>query len=143
ELAEEADLVADTWQHLITFCTTPGGSTETIAIYLARGLRPVPEDERYERTEEEADLEPAWIPLHDGVTAALGGRLHSPTTGGGVLTAAAGGAARGSCPPTGRRRGVARSSARRSGRRSGCRPAGRCGPDAGVDAHLPRAEQRA
>lgn len=89
ELAEEADLVADTWQHLITFCTTPGGSTETIAIYLARGLRQVPEDERHERTEEEADLEPAWIPLDDAVTAVLEGRLHSPTTVVGVLTAAA------------------------------------------------------
>lgn len=89
ELAEEADLVADTWEHLITFRTTPGGSTEEIVVYLARDLRPVPEPARHERTEEEADIEPAWLPLDDAVTAVLDGHLHSPTAVVGILTAAA------------------------------------------------------
>lgn len=89
ELAEEADLLADTWEHLITFRTTPGGSTEQIAVFLARDLRPVPEAERHRRTEEEADLVPAWVPLDDAVTAVLEGRLHSPTAIVGILTAAA------------------------------------------------------
>lgn len=41
ELAEEADLVADTWHNLAEFYTTPGGSNEAIRIYLARGLHEV------------------------------------------------------------------------------------------------------
>ena len=49
ELAEEADLVADSWWQLVDFFTTPGGSDETVRIYLARGLRTVPEGERHVR----------------------------------------------------------------------------------------------
>lgn len=88
ELAEEADLLADTWEHLITFCSTPGGSSEQIAVYLARDLRPVPVADRFERTEEEADLEPVWLPLDDAVGAVLAGRLRSPTAVIGLLAAA-------------------------------------------------------
>jgi ADP-ribose pyrophosphatase len=38
ELAEEADLVANDWQVLVDYSTTPGGSNEIIRVYLARGL---------------------------------------------------------------------------------------------------------
>jgi 8-oxo-dGDP phosphatase len=58
-------------------------------VFLARGLSAVPDDERFERTDEEATMVPAWIPLDDAVDAALGGRLHSPTAVTGVLAAAA------------------------------------------------------
>lgn len=87
ELAEEADLVADTWEHLVSFRTTPGGSSEEIVVYLARDLRPVPESERHERTEEEADLEPVWVPFEQAVAGVLEGRLHSPTAVVGILAA--------------------------------------------------------
>lgn len=87
ELAEEADLVADTWEHLVSFRTTPGGSSEEIIVYLARDLRPVPESERHERTEEEADLEPVWVPFEQAVAGVLEGRLHSPTAVVGILAA--------------------------------------------------------
>jgi 8-oxo-dGDP phosphatase len=89
ELAEEADLVAASWWRLVDFYTTPGGSSERIVVFLARGLSAVPDDERFERTDEEATMVPAWIPLDDAVDAALGGRLHSPTAVTGVLAAAA------------------------------------------------------
>ncbi|MEN0130027.1 MAG: NUDIX hydrolase [Brevundimonas sp.] len=89
ELAEEADLVAESWWRLVDVYTTPGGSSERIVVFLARGLTPVPEDERYERTEEEASMVPTWIPLDEAVDAVLAGRLHSPTTVTGVLAAAA------------------------------------------------------
>jgi len=89
ELAEEADLEAEAWEHLVSFRSTPGGSSEQIIVYLARELHPVPEGERHERTEEEADLEPAWISLEEAVSGVLEGRLHSPTTVVGVLAAAA------------------------------------------------------
>ncbi|WP_029287652.1 NUDIX hydrolase [Cellulomonas sp. HZM] len=89
ELAEEADLVASSWWHLLDLYTTPGGSSEHIEIFLARGLTPVPEGERYERTDEEAAMVPRWVPLDDAVDAVLSSRLHSPTAVSGVLAAAA------------------------------------------------------
>ncbi|RHA40484.1 NUDIX domain-containing protein [Cellulomonas rhizosphaerae] len=89
ELAEEADLVAASWWRLVDFYTTPGGSSERIVVFLARGLTPVPDNERFKRTDEEATMVPVWVPLDDAVDAALGGRLHSPTAVTGVLAAAA------------------------------------------------------
>ena len=89
ELAEEADLVAGSWWRLVDFYTTPGGSDERIVVFLARDLPPVPEADRYARTDEEAGMVPVWIPLDEAVDAALAGRLHSPTAVTGVLAAAA------------------------------------------------------
>lgn len=88
ELAEEADLRADTWHVLVDFYTTPGGSSERIEIFLARGLHEVPEGERHVRIHEEADMVPVWVPLDDAVDAVLAGRLRSPTAVVGVLAAA-------------------------------------------------------
>jgi len=88
ELAEEADLRADTWHVLVDFYTTPGGSSERIEIFLARGLHEVPEGERHVRIHEEADMVPVWVPLDEAVDAVLAGRLHSPTAVVGVLAAA-------------------------------------------------------
>jgi len=73
ELAEEADLEADEWSHLITLNTTPGGSNEFIHIYLARGLRPATHD--YVREGEEADLETRFVPLADAVRQILDGKI--------------------------------------------------------------------
>lgn len=89
ELAEEADLRAGTWDVLVDFFTTPGGSDESIVVFLARDLSPVPESERFVREDEEAEMVPVWVPLDEAVEAALAGRLHSPTTVIGVLAAAA------------------------------------------------------
>ncbi|MFI2751811.1 NUDIX domain-containing protein [Cellulomonas sp. P22] len=89
ELAEEADLRAGTWDVLVDFFTTPGGSDESIVVFLARDLSPVPESERFVREDEEAEMVPVWVPLDEAVEAALAGRLHSPTTVVGVLAAAA------------------------------------------------------
>jgi len=87
ELAEEADLRAGSWWRLLDFFTTPGGSNEHIVVYVARDLSPVPDDERFARTDEEAGMVPAWVPLDDAVEAVLTGRLHSPTAVSGVLAA--------------------------------------------------------
>ena len=89
ELAEEADLRAGSWWRLVDFFTSPGGSDESIAVYLARDLSPVPDDERYERTDEEASMVAAWVPLDEAVESVLAGRLHNPTAVVGVLAAAA------------------------------------------------------
>lgn len=69
ELAEEADLAADTWNVLTEFFTSPGGNSESIRVYLARGAYPIEHD--YARTDEEADIEARWIDLDDLVEAVL------------------------------------------------------------------------
>ncbi|MCR6689804.1 NUDIX hydrolase [Cellulomonas sp.] len=89
ELAEEADLVAGRWWRLVEFFTTPGGSSEHITVFLARDLTPVPEAERFARTDEEAAMVPVWVPLDEAVAGVLGDRFASPTTTIGVLAAAA------------------------------------------------------
>ncbi|GAB5080590.1 NUDIX domain-containing protein [Arthrobacter sp. AD-310] len=89
ELAEEADLAADTWNVLADVFNSPGSSSEAIRIYLARGLTEVPHHERHERTEEEAEIEFHWIGLDDAVASVLAGRLHNPSAVVGILAAAA------------------------------------------------------
>lgn len=89
ELAEEADLVAGTWNVLVDFFNSPGSSSEAIRIYLARDLSDVPGHELHVRTDEEAEIELHWIPLEAAVEAVLEGRLHNPSAVVGVLAAAA------------------------------------------------------
>lgn len=89
ELAEEADLVAGTWNVLADFFNSPGSSSEAIRIYLARDLSDVPGHELHVRTDEEAEIELHWIPLETAVLAVLEGRLHNPSAVLGVLAAAA------------------------------------------------------
>ncbi|QGH69091.1 NUDIX hydrolase [Pseudactinotalea sp. HY158] len=89
ELAEEADLVAADWHTLGDFYTTPGGSDEFIRIFLARGLSAVPEAERHEREDEELGMQVRRAPLDEVVAGVLAGRIHNPSTGFGVLAAAA------------------------------------------------------
>jgi 8-oxo-dGTP pyrophosphatase MutT (NUDIX family) len=89
ELAEEADLVAADWKVLADVFNSPGSSSEAIRIYLARGLRTVPQDQRHTRTEEEAEIEFHWMELDDAVAAVLNGSLHNPSAVVGILAAAA------------------------------------------------------
>lgn len=83
ELAEEADLVAKRWDVLVDYFTSPGGSTEPLRIFLARDLRDA--DEAFEREDEEATMEYAWVGLDDALTMVLDGRLHNPSAVIGVL----------------------------------------------------------
>lgn len=85
ELAEEADYTASDWAVLLDFWTTPGGSSESIRIYLARDLAPT--GEPFERVHEEADIETAWVPLDESVAAILRGDLHNPAVLVGILAA--------------------------------------------------------
>lgn len=89
ELAEETDLRAETWHHLLDVVTTPGSSSETIGIYLARGLREVPEADRHAREGEELDMTVAWFPLDTVRAAALAGRIRNLTLTVAVLAACA------------------------------------------------------
>lgn len=87
ELYEEADLRAERWDVLVDYFTTPGGSSESLRVYLARGLSEVPEAERHERSEEERDMPLRWVPLDEAVAAVHAGRLHNPSAVVGVLAA--------------------------------------------------------
>ncbi|OIQ79699.1 ADP-ribose pyrophosphatase [mine drainage metagenome] len=85
ELAEEADLVADRWDVLVDYFTSPGGSNEAIRMFLARDLREVPVEERFAREAEELEMEPRWVPIDDAVAAVLAGQVHNPSAVVGIL----------------------------------------------------------
>ncbi|MFC8304148.1 NUDIX domain-containing protein [Specibacter sp. NPDC057265] len=87
ELAEEADLVASQWNVLTDFFNSPGSSSEAIRIYLARGISMVPAEQRHVRTEEEAEIQFAWVDLEEAAEAVLAGRIHNPSAVVGILAA--------------------------------------------------------
>jgi ADP-ribose pyrophosphatase len=89
ELAEEADLRAERWDLLIDWFNSPGGMSEALRLYLARGVSPVPEDERHVREAEEHGMPVAWVPLGEARDAVLAGRFHNPGAVVGLLAACA------------------------------------------------------
>ncbi len=84
-LAEEADLVAATWEDHLVVRASPGYSTEALTIFRAGDLTPVPEAERTVREAEEADMEQWWLPFEDAVTAVLDGRITNGMTVAAIL----------------------------------------------------------
>ncbi len=74
------------WDVLVDVEHSPGGSSETIRLYLARGLAPAPGG-RPDRHGEERDMPRAWVPLDEAVAGVLAGRLTAPLTVAGVLAA--------------------------------------------------------
>jgi 8-oxo-dGTP pyrophosphatase MutT (NUDIX family) len=86
ELVEEAGLVADRWDVLVDLENSPGGSSETIRCYLARGLAPAPGG-RPPGDGEERDMAYSWMALDDAVAGVLAGRLTAPLTVAGLLAA--------------------------------------------------------
>ncbi len=87
ELGEEVDLRADTWHTLSGYYSSPGGNSEALRIFLARGLTAVPEAERHDRQHEELGMPTRWVSLDDAHAAVLAGRLTSPAAVVGILTA--------------------------------------------------------
>ncbi|AZS40065.1 NUDIX hydrolase [Microbacterium oxydans] len=85
ELAEEADLVAERWEPLVSSWTTPGGNDEIIHVFLATGVSSA--DAAHDREDEEADIRVAWVPLSDAVSAVLEGRMRNGILAIGVLAA--------------------------------------------------------
>lgn len=76
ELYEEAHVKADDWRVLTDVYSSPGGSDEAVRIFLARGISAV-DGERYEASDEEADMELARVPLDELVRRVLAGDLHN------------------------------------------------------------------
>lgn len=88
ELAEEVDIVAQTWHLLTDFMTSPGGSNEVLRVYLARGISAAPET--FARTDEEAGIEVRWVPLDEVVDAVLFRTAQNSILAIAALSAAAG-----------------------------------------------------
>jgi 8-oxo-dGTP pyrophosphatase MutT (NUDIX family) len=86
ELAEEVDLVASSWEPLVSIFTTPGGNDEIVHLFLARGLSPA--DDVHAREDEEADIRLEWVPIADAVAGIFAGRLRNGILAVGVLAAA-------------------------------------------------------
>ncbi|SHN11232.1 NUDIX domain-containing protein [Actinacidiphila paucisporea] len=84
ELYEEAHVKAEDWRVLIDVYTTPGGCDEAVRVFLARGISEA-EGDRFEVSDEEADMEMARVPLADLVHGALAGALHNNCLAVGVL----------------------------------------------------------
>jgi ADP-ribose pyrophosphatase len=86
ELIEETGYIAQGWQELIEFHTTPGGNNETISVFLATELRHQGYDLELEG--EEVDLELRWVPLQDALKSVLNSEMRSPSAGYAILSLA-------------------------------------------------------
>lgn len=85
ELAEEADVVADSWTSLLDLTMTPGYSTERIEVFVATGITAVAHADRTTREAEEADMVQWWVPFRDAVSAVLAGRIADAKTVAAIL----------------------------------------------------------
>jgi ADP-ribose pyrophosphatase len=72
---------------LVDLHTSPGWSDELIRIFLARDLSEVPQQQRHERHDEEADLQLAWVDLDRAVSMTLAGEITNAACVAGVLAA--------------------------------------------------------
>lgn len=74
ELAEEAGYLAREWSVLTEYATTPGGSTEVIRIYFARGLTLMTERPKTDEAEEQ-DMPVEFVDLDELCSAILSGGI--------------------------------------------------------------------
>ena len=74
ELLEETGYVASTWNVLVDFANSPGGSTEALRCYLAQGLTEH-HDGRPAGKDEEATMTPTWVGLQDVLDGIWGGEV--------------------------------------------------------------------
>lgn len=87
ELAEESGYEAARWDVLLDFFTSPGGTSEGIRVFLARGLSPLADGRPRTGEAEEAHLPRAWVDLDEARDLVLSGHLGSPSAVVGILAA--------------------------------------------------------
>jgi len=85
ELAEEVGLAAAQWSVLVDIYATPGASSQSARIFLARGLTTVPRPDGFTLQAEEADMAVGWADLDDLVQAIYAGDVANPSLVAGVL----------------------------------------------------------
>ena len=84
ELQEETDTTAESVELLTLFLNSAGWTNEKTYVYLAKGLRNVPE---FQRENEEADIEKKWVSLEDAYVMVITGELDDAKTVIGILLA--------------------------------------------------------
>lgn len=77
ELLEEAGLAATEMEHLVDFHNSPGFTDETVAVFLATGLRAVDDDRQ---GHEEEAMEVLRIPLDEALAMVDDGRITDAKT---------------------------------------------------------------
>jgi 8-oxo-dGTP pyrophosphatase MutT (NUDIX family) len=88
ELAEEAAVTASDWHVLLDLHTSPGFSDEAIRLFLARGITPVLEAERYRPEHEEITLTVERVPVAEAVRRVYAGELTNAAAVAGILAVA-------------------------------------------------------
>jgi 8-oxo-dGTP pyrophosphatase MutT (NUDIX family) len=88
ELAEEAGLVADTWELLARFHNSGGWTDEYTLIYLATGLRETAPPDGFHSEAEEADIEIVRVPLNTALELIRSGDITDAKTVIGLLLVA-------------------------------------------------------
>jgi ADP-ribose pyrophosphatase len=89
ELAEEAGFAAREWHVLVDVFLTPGGSSEAIRIYLARGLTALESGRIVTGEAEEQNLPRVFVPLDEARDLVLSGAIGCASAVIGVLAALA------------------------------------------------------
>ena len=87
ELAEEAGLAAEDWNVLLDLHSSPGITSEAIRVYLARGLRPVPEGDKFSPEHEELNMQVDRELLSHAVRRVLAGGITNAVSAAGILAA--------------------------------------------------------
>jgi ADP-ribose pyrophosphatase len=85
ELFEETGYRASSWSVLLDVFMSPGGSGESVRLFLAQGLTPVTEAERFLGEGEERGMINRWVPLARARAALFSGDVHSPLCVMGIL----------------------------------------------------------
>jgi ADP-ribose pyrophosphatase len=85
ELFEEAGYRAARWSVLLDVLMSPGGSSESVRLFLAQDLTPVTEAERFLGVAEERTMVIRWVPLERARAGLFSGDLHSPLSVMGIL----------------------------------------------------------
>jgi 8-oxo-dGTP pyrophosphatase MutT (NUDIX family) len=85
ELFEEAGYRASRWSVLLDVFMSPGGSSESVRLFLAQDLTPVAEAERFLGEAEERTMVTRWVPLERARAGLFSGDLHSPLCVMGIL----------------------------------------------------------
>lgn len=85
ELAEETGLAAADWAVLVDVAASPGFTTESVRVFLARDVRSI--GRQGEIAHEEADLRLVWVPLREAGDAVLAGRIVNAAAVAGILAA--------------------------------------------------------
>jgi ADP-ribose pyrophosphatase len=78
-------LAADSWHTLLDVHPSPGMSTESVRIYLARDPRQATSE--HARSGEEAELEQRWVDLDDAVARVEAGEITNGLAVSGLLAA--------------------------------------------------------